>query len=88
MMTRRHPATGARIGRRRNPGSLVSKAAADDLEGIYVGGGTRAAGRGGSCDAVRLALVRSFAGNALGKLPHKVLVARRPVNLDKSIGRK
>jgi len=86
MMTHRHPATGARIGRRRNPGSLVSKAAADDLEGIYVGGGTRATGRGGSCDADRLALVR--AGNVLGELPHRVLVARRPVNLDKSIGRK
>jgi len=71
--------------------------AADDLEGIYVGGGTRAAGRGGSCG--RLALVRAGnvgswgpGGETSGKSRQihrtKVKASANPGSPSESIGRR
>lgn len=47
MMTRHHPATGARMGETMKSG-LGRRAPLNDLEGIYVQADTRVAGYGGS----------------------------------------
>lgn len=87
MMTRHHPATGAsaRMGETMKSRLVGRQEPVNDLEGIYLRTDTRVPGYGGSFGQDSLSREKQRVAKFL---PHGVLVAKPPLNLDKSVERK